>query len=345
MASLPAAPEPPAACAGCGTELGSSLLACPRCHRLVHAVPLGALAAEAETAQAAGDLARALAAWRRALELLPPDTEQSRRISARVGELSQQVSTPTEAPEPEKPTWLKGGGVLTLVALALWKFKFVVVFLFSKLKFLVLGLGKMSTVLSMFLSVGVYWTLWGWRFAVGVVLAMYVHEMGHVFALRRYGIAASAPMFVPGLGAFVRLNQKVQTDGEDARVGLAGPVWGLAACVVAWAIYYATGAPIFGAIGRFSAWLNLFNLLPVWQLDGGRGFRALSRPHRWMLVAAIGLAWGLTHEGLLALLFLVAAARAWGGQPAERPDTPVLVSYVGLVLSLALLSTIPVPVS
>ena len=315
MASLPAAPGPPAACAGCGTELGSSLLACPRCHRLVHAVPLGALAAEAETAQAAGELARALAAWRRALELLPPDTEQSRRISARVGELSQKVSTPTEAPAPEKPGWLKGGGALALVALALWKFKFVVVFLVSKLKFLVLGLGKMSTVLSMFLSVGVYWTVWGWRFAVGVVLAMYVHEMGHVFALRRYGIAASAPMFVPGLGAFVRLNQKVQTEGEDARVGLAGPVWGLAACVVAWSIYYATGAPIFGAIGRFSAWLNLFNLLPVWQLDGGHAFKALNRTERWIATGVTGGMLLMTGEGLLVLIVILAGVQAFRQAP------------------------------
>lgn len=347
MASVPADPATPAplaVCGGCGTQLGPALLACPRCHRLVHAVELGALAAEAESAEAGGDTSRALASWRRALELLPPQTEQSRRIAERVVQLSETVTEAPPVPE-EKPSWLKGGGFLAVVALALWKFKFILVFLFTKVKFLLLGLTKAGTVLSMFVSVGVYWTIWGWPFAVGVVLAMYVHEMGHVFALRRYGIAASAPMFVPGLGAFVRLNQKVQTDGEDARVGLAGPLWGLGACLVAWALYYATGSAIFGAIGRFSAWLNLFNLLPIWQLDGGRGFRGLTRSHRWALVGAIGLAWGVTHEGLLALIFFVAAARAWGGRPAERTDAPVLVQYAGLVIALALLCTMAVPTS
>src|SRR5439155_143942 len=82
-----------------------------------------------------------------------------------------------------------------------------------------LGLTKASTLFTMLLSAGVYWAAWGWKFALGVVLSIYVHEMGHVQALQRYGIKATAPMFIPGVGAVVRLKQ-YPASPRDARVGL-----------------------------------------------------------------------------------------------------------------------------
>jgi hypothetical protein len=96
------------------------------------------------------------------------------------------------------------------------------VFLLGKAKFLLLGMTKLPTLLSAVAAFGVYWTVWGWKFALGLVASMYVHDMGHVFALRRYGIRATAPMFVPGLGAFVCMEQYPKSQREDARVGLAG---------------------------------------------------------------------------------------------------------------------------
>lgn len=344
--SSPASESPPAlaaTCPECGSEVAPALLACPGCHRLRHAAALTALASEAQEASAAGDDARALAAWRRALDLLPPESEQSRRVAERIVALSRVVREPAAAPAPSRGPGAKAGSGLTVLGLLLWKFKFAMLFVLTKLKFLLFGLTKAGTLLSMALSVGVYWTIWGWRFALGVVLAMYVHEMGHVAALRRFGIAATAPMFVPGLGAFVRLRQSVQTAGEDARVGLAGPLWGLGASLAGYGLYLATGIPVMAAVTKFSAWLNLFNLLPVWQLDGGRGLRALSRPQRWALVAAIALAWWVTRERLLPLLLIVTAGQALGAQAPEEADGPVLVQYAGLVLSLALLTTVAVP--
>ena len=83
------------------------------------------------------------------------------------------------------------------------------------------------------LSLGVYWTAWGWQFALGIILSIYVHEMGHVFALHRYGFKAAAPMFVPGVGALVRLQQPVTNTREDADIGLAGPIYGLGAALFA----------------------------------------------------------------------------------------------------------------
>lgn len=330
-----------ARCVRCGTELAPAILSCPSCHKLVHAETLARLAAEADAATRAGDASVALGRWRQALDLLPPMSEQSRVIAARVVALSR-VAEEAPAAKEKRPGWAKAGTAAGVIGLALWKLKFVVVFALTKLKFLALGFTKAGTAFSMILSLGVYWAAWGWRFALGVILTMYVHEMGHVASLRRYGIAASAPMFVPGLGAFVRLKQTLQSPREDARVGLAGPIWGLGATVATYGSYLALGWPVLAAIAKFSAWLNLFNLLPVWQLDGGRAFAALTRNQRWGVAAACGAAYGLTKEGLLLLLLLVAAARAWRGTTPDEPDSVVLVQYVGLVLSLALLATIRV---
>src|SRR6266487_4330085 len=173
---------------------------------------------------------------------------------------------------------------------------------------------------------------------LGVVLSIYVHEMGHVQALQRYGIKATAPMFIPGVGAVVRLKQYPADRREDARVGLAGPIWGLGAAVVAYAVYRATGSGIWGAIAHFGAWVNLFNLLPVWQLDGGRGFRALTRGQRWIAAAMIGAMWLVTGEGLLVLLGLAAAASAGFTEGADQPDPTILVQYGLLVVLLSLVS-------
>src|SRR3989449_1217522 len=102
--------------------------------------------------------------------------------------------------------------------------------------------------------------------------------MGHVQALQRYGIKATAPMFIPGVGAVVRLKQYPASPREDARVGLAGPLWGLGAAAAAYAAYIGTGGGISAAIAHFGASVNLFNPVPRRQLHRGRGFPALPRP-------------------------------------------------------------------
>jgi Zn-dependent protease len=109
------------------------------------------------------------------------------------------------------------------------------------------------------------------------VLFIYIHEMGHVIALRSYGLPASAPMFIPGLGAFIRLRTLNITPIQDARIGLAGPFYGLGAALLSLALFLATGRPIFAVIAHFGATINLFNLIPVWHLDGSRGFRSLTQ--------------------------------------------------------------------
>jgi len=332
-------------CVQCATAVAPSLLACPSCHTLVHREELKRLAAQAEAATVAGALSAALGSWRRAFELLPPQSAQSGVIRQRIDQLVRQIETsPQGSPAQPKPKWASAGGVLGVVALLLWKFKFLAVFILTKAKLLLLGLTKASTFFSMLLSLGVYWSIWGWKFALGIVLSIYVHEMGHIWMLRRFGIRATAPMFIPGLGAFIRLKQYPASPHEDARVGLAGPVWGFVAALVSWGIYLATNSPIFAAIAKFGAWVNLFNLLPILQLDGSHAFRALSKWERAAIAALMLVMWITTHEGLLLILGGVAAFRIFQKDAPTQRNTSILVEFAFLIIALSLLSRLPVPV-
>jgi Zn-dependent protease len=127
-------------------------------------------------------------------------------------------------------------------------------------------------------------------------------------------------------------------------VGLAGPVWGLGAALVALAVWRATGMPFWGVIAKVGAWINLFNLIPVWQLDGAHGFRAMSRVHRVVAVVAIAAAFAFTREGLLILLLLAAVATLFGKQ-ARQPDRRAILLYVGLVAALAVIADLGVQVA
>jgi Zn-dependent protease len=355
--------SPPAvlahSCPVCGSEIAPNLLSCPSCYRLVHADRLKGLAETAESAERDGALPSALASWREALALLPPESRQHAAIAERLAKLGRQVEagglrnapTPTSkaGASPSDPhagsRWSGGviSGAIGTLALAVWKFKFLAVLLLTKAKFLLLGLTKASTFFSMLLAFGVYWTAFGGWFALGFVLSIYIHEMGHVAALLRYGVAASAPLFVPGLGAVIRLRQEFTDPRQDARVGLAGPIWGLGAAAACAAVYAVSQQPIWAALARVGAWINLFNLMPIWQLDGGRAFRTLTRSQRWLAVAAIATAWAVTEEGLLVLLMAVGAARTAMDKPADEPDSGALLQYVALVAVLSALVLLPVP--
>ncbi len=244
------------------------------------------------------------------------------------------------APPPDpsaRNRWGKYAARLTPLGILIWKFKVIVLLGLTKAKLLLLGLTKMSTLFSMLATFGLYWTAYGWRFAAGLVLSIYVHEMGHVIALRRYGIAASAPMFIPGFGAFVRMKAYPANVGEDARVGLAGPIYGLGAAVFAWLMGLLTQAPVWFAIARIGAWINVFNLIPIWQLDGGRGFRALTRQQRSVALVTALVMWYVTEETMLLLVSLGGVYRLFSKDYPEHPDNMALVQYVGLIVLLSML--------
>ena len=228
-----------------------------------------------------------------------------------------------------------------LVAL-IAKFKTVILLALTKGKFLLLGFTKLNTLLSMFASMGLYWALYGWKFAVGFILGIYVHEMGHVWALRHFGLRASAPMFIPGFGAFVSLYDSPANVGQDARIGLAGPKWGAGAALASMAPAFFGGGGIWFALAHAAAYINLFNLIPVWQLDGGRGFRALNRTERLTLLALMVVLWWTVSEGLFVFLALGAAFRIfWSKDHPAEGDRGVLIEFAGLLILFgALLATI-----
>lgn len=359
-APIPATEPMTLACPDCGTQVAPGLLICPGCRRLVHGERLKQLADLAGRAEHPTD---ALVAWRSALELLPPGSRQFQVITERIATLGREVDAlpaserrPTPAATVDKDKDKKArsgwggaaGGAGTLALLA-WKFKTFALLAATKGKLLLMGLTKASTLWTMVLSLGVYWTAWGWKFALGLVVSIYIHEMGHVAALRRYGVKATAPLFIPGLGAVIRLRQSLGDPRQDARVGLAGPLWGLATAVAAALVGLATAAPIWMGLAKIGAWINLFNLLPIASLDGGRAYHALSRPQRWLAVLAVAASWSVTNdsmtEGLLVLLLLVGVLQAAAGRaPSEsQSDRLTLVAYAALVACLTFLSAMPAP--
>ena len=222
----------------------------------------------------------------------------------------------------------------------------------TKAKAILLLLPKikvLSTSATMLVSIAAYALIWGWPFAVGFVLLLLVHEMGHVIQLRREGIEASAPMFIPFMGAFVAAKSLGDDAGAEARVGLAGPILGSLACLIPVAIWQATGNEFWQALAFVGFFLNLFNLLPVLPLDGGRAMAALS-PWAWYVgyAALVALTFAFPNPVML-LILLLGGMETWHRFKKRKTpeakafhDIPrstrigVAVTYLGLAALLAL---------
>jgi len=314
-------------CAACGTELSSALLVCPSCHALVHRDELQWLASQADSLLAAGDTKAAAGRWREALALLPPRSAQHEAVAKRVEELTLKLQS-----EQSSSRW-KAGGVTALLVGAL-----------TKGKLLLAGLLKLPTLLSMLAFAGVYWSIWGWKFAVAIVVGIYIHEMGHVAALHARGLPASAPMFLPGFGAFVRLHSKPATPREDSYIGLAGPIWGLGAALVAAALFAFTRNEFWGAAAHTTAVINLFNLTPVWSLDGSRGFASQSSRQRWLILGLLAATFAITREGMLVIVAIAAIWRAFQKNAPKLEDWAGFTRFAVLVIALAALTKIPISV-
>jgi Zn-dependent protease len=197
----------------------------------------------------------------------------------------------------------------------------------------------------MFVSIAAYTLLWGWQFAVGFVALLFVHEMGHVIQLRREGLKASAPMFIPFMGAVISARSLGDDALAEARVGLAGPILGSVGAVACIGIWHATGNDLFRALAYMGFFLNLFNLLPVVPLDGGRAMAAMA-PWMWFVgfAAMIPLLFVFPNPIFLIIL-LLAGRETWlrwqrrraGGEQEEayyrvRPLDRALVAAVYLAL-------------
>jgi len=230
---------------------------------------------------------------------------------------------PVERPVPEGPIhpgsgrgidWRKLLAPLGAIVLLLVKFG-------AKLKALLLLLPKIkvfSTSATMLVSIGAYSLIWGWRFALGFVLLLLVHEMGHVIQLRREGLEASAPMFIPFMGAVVWAKSLGDNAAAEARVGLAGPVLGSLGAAALIPVANATGNDLFQALAFTGFFLNLFNLLPVVPLDGGRAMAALS-PWMWFVGFAglVGMML-LFPNPIILLIVLFGAMETWRRWQARK---------------------------
>lgn len=203
-----------------------------------------------------------------------------------------------------------------------------------KLLFLALAglkFGKVAlTAGSMALSLVVYAQIWGMTFAAGFVGLLFAHEMGHVLAARVRGLEVSAPAFIPFMGAFITMKQAPDDAETEAYVAYGGPFIGTLACfaVYFWARAYESDAGL--AIAYSGFFLNLFNLVPVSPLDGGR-ITAVLGPRIWLLGAPLLLAAMLYRPSpMLLIIALIASPHllaAWRYDPAA----PENVAYYGRI--------------
>ncbi len=262
-------------------------------------------------------------------------------------------NAPADRPLPEGPfeparrgiDWRKLLAPLGALALVILKFG-------AKLKALLFLLPKIkvfTTSASMLVSIAAYSLLWGWRFAVGFVVLIFVHEMGHVLQLRREGIKASAPMFIPFLGAVIWAKSLGDDAAAEARVGLAGPVLGSLGAAALIPVASATGNDLFTALAFTGFFLNLFNLLPVLPLDGGRAMAALSP---WMWLIGFGALVALTiafPNPIILIIVLLGGLETWRRwrerkspeaqryyKVSTRDRALVALVYVGMIALLAL---------
>jgi Zn-dependent protease len=184
-----------------------------------------------------------------------------------------------------------------------------------KAKSLLLLLGNfklLATFGSMAVSVVAYGWLFGFTFALGFVLLLLLHELGHVIQLRREGIKASAPVFIPFLGAVIASKSLGKDAAAEARVGLAGPILGSIATLVPLAIWLAGGSEFWRALAYLGFFLNLFNLMPVVPLDGGRAMAALS-PAVWVAGLAGLIVLAILYPSPILILIIV-----FGGYESYR---------------------------
>jgi Zn-dependent protease len=229
---------------------------------------------------------------------------------------------------------------IAVIGALVWKFK-AAAFAIFKFKFV-------TTALSGLVSIAAYALLWSWWFAVGLVALLFVHEMGHVLEARRQGLKTSAPMFIPFMGALITMKEMPHDVWREARVALAGPIVGSLGAAVFWVIGAATDRDFFTAMAYVGFFLNLFNLLPIVPLDGGRAVAAL-HPAFW-LVGLVGLAALLViaPNPILILILIIGGLELWsrwrhrGSAEAREYYTisagrrvAVAVTYLGLAALLA----------
>lgn len=211
-----------------------------------------------------------------------------------------------------------------------------------------LKVAKVGPLLSMGASMAAYGWLFGWKFGVGMVSLIFVHELGHGLVMRALGVPAGPMTFIPFFGAVIEMKGRPVSSYHDALIALGGPILGTAATLPVLAFGITTGSQFALALSHWGCMVNLFNLLPIGMLDGGRIAASLNR---WTLPAGIALSgvgiYAFPHNPIMYLTALSACAstytRFFGSESREAEfwnmskDKQILVAgaYVSLIAVLA----------
>ena len=312
-------------CRRCSRELAPGALVCDHCHALVHAEQLDRLAAEAKALEAS-DPRQARERWLMGLPLLPPDSRQAEWIAQHARSLDAFAQR-VQPPPPSENKWAQRLGPVGPVAILLAKGKFLLTAVF-KLKFL----------LSFLAFFGLYWAMFGAKFGIGFAVLILIHEMGHYIDVKRRGLPADMPVFLPGLGAYVRWQALGVSLETRAAVSLAGPFAGFLAAVGCAILWWKTGSPLWAALARSGAALNVLNLTPVWVLDGGQAAHALSKMERIILLTVCLALWLVLGEGVF---FLVAAGAGYAAFFARdlpaHPSRATTAYFVAVLIALGVI--------
>lgn len=188
---------------------------------------------------------------------------------------------------------------------------------------------------TMLLSLIVYAGIWGWRYAAGFIALLFAHEMGHYIAARQRGLNVGAPAFIPFVGAWIALKEQPVDVETEAYVALAGPLVGTAAALAVYLWARSEDSSLLLAIAYSGLFLNLFNLLPISPLDGGRVTSIVS-PRIWLLGVPLLLALMLYRPSPMLIIIAILATpqlmKAW----RYDPSTPENIAYYGTSLQTKL---------
>src|SRR3989454_7099200 len=184
---------------------------------------------------------------------------------------------------------------------------------------------KFKFLFSMFVSAAVYVWIGGWWFGIGLIVLLFVHEMGHVVEAKRQGLPVSAPLFVPFMGALITLKQMPHNAWREAKLAIAGPLLGSAGALALYIAGVAYDSRPLKAIAFLGFFINLFNLLPASPLDGGRIAAAL-HPAMWFagFLALLGLVFYRPNP-ILIIILIFGGSERW--RPWQMPNHPELQQY------------------
>ncbi|HEY3626440.1 MAG TPA: site-2 protease family protein [Terracidiphilus sp.] len=312
-------------CPQCGRELALGAAACPECHALVYSAELNAISRDAKELEAKGELAQAREMWNRSLTLLPADSKQWEWVRDRVRALGVAQAGGEQAGAQSRQGWVRRLGPLAPLAIVL-----------AKGKTLLLAIFKFKFLFSFLWFIVLYAGLFGWRYGLGIAVSVLVHELGHYIDIKRRGLPAEMPVFLPGLGAYVRWDALGVSRRDRAQISLAGPLAGWVAAGCCYLMYAHTQQPVWAALARTGAVLNIFNLIPVWFLDGAKAVDAMGLLERVALLAAVLGLWAYTRENIC---LFVAAGVGWRLFTKDKPgesDGSTWFYFVAVLFALGL---------